>query len=506
MKNFPIRLIVIIGLCFTGCSGISDGLQHKNEDKNSPLLFVYSITVNNFKDVTYTRDVEISINPGEASEVRFSNDQINWSSWESAVTFKTWVIPGNNSVKTVYVEFRKNGITINSAYDDIEFIEKLLPETFMDHDNFGTSVAISADGTTVIMGGENFSVANAMGFTYKPGGAIIYKYDGIRWNAAVLVPNGASDGDKFGASVSLNGDGNLAIIGSPGFNDEQGRILMYRYNSTSGQWEFKTYVTGAADSCFGNSVALSRNGQFALGGAVSGNSRKGEAILYSVLPSSLSFLRAFYAADGAAEDRFGCSVSVNNDASVIVAGAEQKKVLSFTNSGKIYVFKGAGASYTQSEIIYNNPDYSFFFGCSTSVSSDGTVICAGAKGSFFEKGSVYVFRFDGTGYIQYDVLDVAGSASDQFGYSVALSADGNSVIAGSPYADIGTTDSGKLIRFNFNGSDYVRADEYFSTDPTFEKHLGISAAINDSKDVHIGGAIKDVYNLKACGTSYVFRN
>lgn len=506
MKILPIRLTVLISICFAGCSGISDGLQHTNKDKNSPVLFDYSITINSFQDTTYIRDVEISVNPGEAAEVRFSNDQINWSSWESALIYKNWVIQGNSELKTVYAEFRKDDQTIKSASDDIEFIEKLLPETFRDYDNFGTSVAISSDGGTVLMGGENYSVTNSMGFTYKPGGAIIYKFDGIRWNTSVLVPNGASDGDKFGASVSLSSDGNLAIVGSPGFNGNSGRILMYRYNVISGLWEFKTSVWGASSSYFGNSVALSRNGQYALAGAVSGNTRKGESVLYSVLTSNLVFLRFFHASDGAAEDRFGCSVSMNNDASVIVVGAEQRNVSSFTNSGKLYVFKGSGASYTQSEIVSSNPDYNFFFGCSTSISSDGSVICAGAKGSSFEKGSVYVFRFDGTGYIQHELLDAGGGASDQFGYSVALSADGNTVIAGSPYADTGSMDSGKLIRFNFNGSNYIRSDEYFSSDPTFEKLLGISAAINDSKNVLIGGAIKDVYNLKACGSSYVFRN
>lgn len=503
MKIFLYRFIVIVIFCFTGCSAITEGLQHVSKTNNRP---DYSIVINNFQDITYTRDVEISVNPGEASEIRFSNDGINWSTWESIIILKQWVLSERSSLKTVYAEFRKEGLTTNSASDDIEFIEKLLPETFRDNDNFGTSVAVSADGTTAIMGGENFSVTNGLGFTYRPGGAIIYKYDGIRWNSTVLVPDGASENDKFGASVSISADGNLAVVGSPGFNSNSGRVLMYRYNSISGIWEYKASVSGSASSYFGNSLALSKDGQFALCAAVYGNMRKGEAFLYSVLPAGLSPVRAFNAADGLAEDRFGCSVSVNNDASVIVIGAEQRKVSDFTSSGIIYVFKNTGASWSQIEIQCDNPDYNVYFGCSTSVSSDGNVICAGAKGAFLEQGSMYVFRFDGLNYIQYSIPDAAGSAGDQFGYSAAVSGDGSTVIAGSPYADKGTPESGKLIRYVFDGSDYVKTDEYYSTDPNFGKHLGISAAISDTCILYISGAIKDIYSSKQCGTSYVFRN
>ena len=63
-----------------------------------------------------------------------------------------------------------------------------------------------------------------------------------------------------------------------------------------------------------------------------------------------------------------------------------------------------------------------------------------------------------------------------------------------------------MIRYVFNGFNYIKTNVYFSTDSTFEKHLGISAVLNDSKNVYIGGAIKDIYNQKECGTSYVFRH
>lgn len=500
-------LFFIALICCNGCTNFADGLLHTPAHGSSNILYEYSITINDFSNVTYVRDVEITVNPGEASQMRFSNDQVIWSPWESASTVRAWILSERSSVKTVYAEFRRDGLTINDASDDIEFIEKLLPGSSRDFDKFGTSVDISTDGSTAIMGAEDYTYTNPSGFTYKPGCAVIYRYDGERWNSSLLVPGGASGYDKFGASVSISGDGNTAIVGSPGFNGNSGRVLLYRYNSVSGTWGLVTSLTGAVGSYFGNSVALSRNGGYAACAAVYGNARKGEVLLYSVTPSGLSLLRTLLADDGIAEDRFGCSVSVNNDASVVVAGAEQRKVGDCTNSGALYVFRQSGADYEQEQVQCALPDYNYYTGCSTSVSDDGNVISAGARGASFEQGRVFVFRYNpvSSQYTQYDIIDNAGEAGDQSGYSIALSGDGSILVAGSPYADYALDDSGKLARYYFNGSGYDKIAEYSYSDPAYEKHLGVSAAIDGPGNICIGGAIKDIYNHDECGTSYVFR-
>ena len=511
MKKLFSCYSTIIIICLTGCSNISDGLQHTSVHIPADILYEYSITINNFSDVTYERDVIITVNPGEASAMRFSNDQVNWSEWEStSSTVREWILSERSSVKTVYAEFRRDGLMINYASDDIEFIEKLLPGSSMNFDKFGTSVDISADGFTAIMGAEDYSYTNASGFTYKSGCAIIYKYDGVRWNPALplLVPGGASGFDKFGASVSISGDGNTAIVGSPGFKGNNGRVLLYRYDISAGAWIFITSITGASGSYFGNSVALSKDGLYAACAAVYGNSRKGEVLLYSVSPSALNLRRTLRADDGLAEDRFGCSVSINNDASVIVAGADHRKVGEYTNSGCVYVFRKSGSDYVQVSAPCSAPDYNMYSGCSTSVSADGKIICAGAKGYSEGRGCLLVFNFDsGSGqYIQQGIIANEGEAGEQLGYSVDMSGDGSIILAGSPYADSGITDSGKLSRYTLNGGGYIKNGEYCPTDPVYQKHLGVSAAMDDEGAVFIGGAIKDIYNNYECGTTYVFRN
>ncbi len=503
--KFFFKGVIILPLVLAGCSGITDGLQHDAGQSKSDALQSYSITIENFSPVTYTRDVEISVNPGEASEMRFSNNLSEWSAWESAAEYKEWILPENSSMKRVYAEFRKDGAMVNSASDEIEFIEKLLPPSPGENDKSGSSVAISSDGLTAVVGGENHTVTTGSGFTYRPGSVIIYRYDGIRWNPAIMVPDGASDNDRFGASVSISSDGTLIAVGSPGFSGSSGRVILYRFNTLTGGWDYVAQAAGGAGSCLGYSVALSGNGSHLLAGGVTGNSRKGEAILYSVQTSGLSHVKTFSSLSSVAEERFGCSVSLNNDASVAVIGAEQKANGVFTNNGAVYLFRISGASYVETELSPGIPGYNLFFGCSVSVSDNGDVVCAGAKGASLEKGRVYLFRYNSPVYSEYIVQDDLGAAGDQFGYSAAVSGDGEMVITGSPYADTVYPDSGKLMLFEFNGSSYAPADEFLSSDPYNEKHLGTASALSDSKDVFIGGAIKDIYNLKRCGTSYVFR-
>jgi hypothetical protein len=78
----------------------------------------------------------------------------------------------------------------------------------------GTSVAISADGNTAIVGGP--------GDSNPAGAAWIYIRSGATWRqqGSKLIGTGAVLGAFQGQSVSLSADGNTAIVG--GYNDSMG--------------------------------------------------------------------------------------------------------------------------------------------------------------------------------------------------------------------------------------------------------------------------------------------
>jgi len=500
--------ITLFTTLLIGCSGISDGLEHKNSDDSGDASYSYSININNSSEYIYVRDATLIINSGDAVYMRFSNDDISWTEWEPVCEEKSWILTGMNSSKTVYAEFRKPDDQIVKVSDSIEFVEKIFSKNNNPDELFGISVDVSGDGNTVIAGGENSPYTSSLGFTYNPGTANIYVYDGIRWNISVLSLVGASDGDLYGKSVSLNDSGNIAFVGSPGYDGGRGRVLMFSYDSVSHSWQFIDEVVGDADSSLGNSVAVSGNGNILAVSAVTGNSRKGEVKVYSVAGTTgLTLLGSFSAGDGEAEDRFGCDVSISNDGSVIVVGAEQKKVGVYTNSGKIYVYRKVSSVYVSTSLQCSVSDYNIFFGCSVSISDDGDIVCSGARGDSSEKGLVYVFRYDSLSdvYTSYTISDSNGSMGDQFGYSVECSGDGSSIWIGSPYFDYIFNDAGKVSKYSFDGGSYYKEDEYLASESTYQKLLGYSTAISDSENVKVFGAIGDMLNSSDCGSCYIFR-
>ena len=91
----------------------------------------------------------------------------------------------------------------------------------------GISVSLSADGNTAIVGGEADN-GNA-------GAAWVWTRSGGVWTqqGAKLVGSGASSGAQQGSSVSLSADGTTAIVGGPGDNNYAGAAWVFAA-STSG--------------------------------------------------------------------------------------------------------------------------------------------------------------------------------------------------------------------------------------------------------------------------------
>jgi hypothetical protein len=69
----------------------------------------------------------ISASDGESGvvEMRFSNDEVSWSSWEPYSTSKIWTLSSGVGTKTVYTQFRNGaGLDSGSYSDSIELVEE----------------------------------------------------------------------------------------------------------------------------------------------------------------------------------------------------------------------------------------------------------------------------------------------------------------------------------------------------------------------------------------------
>jgi len=145
----------------------------------------------------------------------------------------------------------------------------------------GSSVALSADGNTLFIGGyaDNFGVGAAWAWKRSAG---VWTQQGSK-----LVGTGAIGDAQQGASVSLSDDGNTAIVGGPHDNDlgEFGAGATWVWKRSGSVWTqqgTKIFGAGAIGSASqGYSVSLSGDGKTALIGGYSHDTNNGAAWVFS---------------------------------------------------------------------------------------------------------------------------------------------------------------------------------------------------------------------------------
>jgi hypothetical protein len=141
----------------------------------------------------------------------------------------------------------------------------------------GFSIALSADGNAVIVGG--------LGDNSYTGAAWVFGRNGTTWTQQgnKLVGMGAVGIARQGHSVALSADGNSAMVGGPYDNSYIGAAWVYsRVGTVWSQQGNKLVGTGAVGRPEqGFSVALSADGSTAIAGGIADNRVTGAAWVHS---------------------------------------------------------------------------------------------------------------------------------------------------------------------------------------------------------------------------------
>ena len=184
---------------------------------------------------------------------------------------------------------------------------------------FGYRLDISSDGTIV-----------AIAASYNPLGYVgVYQYDPTSADWTKIGSNiVGEDIDGFGQSVAISSDGTRVVIGAPFNNDFTGAVRVYEYDGID--WiQLGSDIDGeAAGDLFGRSVAISSDNPpdlfvaiGATGNDDNGNNA-GHARVYQYDPTSADWVQRGADIDGEAErDAFGTSVHLNNGGTVVAIGA-----------------------------------------------------------------------------------------------------------------------------------------------------------------------------------------
>ena len=175
-------------------------------------------------------------------------------------------------------------------------------------------------------------------------------------------------------------------------------------------------------------------------------------------------------------DRFGWAVDVDGDYAVVTSLFDQG---ASPVSGTATVFQRGGSSWSQTQILApTDGATSDWFGRSVSIQGNTIAIGAPQDDDFgAECGSVYIYTFNGTSWIQQSKLTAAdANAGDNFGQSVALS--GASIVIGAPFDDDAGSSSGSAYIFTFNGTSWNQQAKLTASDASSSDSFGYGVALD----------------------------
>jgi subtilisin-like proprotein convertase family protein len=185
--------------------------------------------------------------------------------------------------------------------------------------NQGGSVALSADGNTALVGGY--------GDNSFAGAVWVYSRNGMVWNqqGPKLVGTGAVGNASQGRSVSLSADGNTAVVGGNNDNVDAGATWVFTRDDTVWTQDGpKLTGSGAIGNSFqGRSVSVSGNGTIAIVGGTRDNASAGATWEFTRTSSGWYQEGVKFVGTGAvgglpAEQ--GVSVSISGDGNTALVG------------------------------------------------------------------------------------------------------------------------------------------------------------------------------------------
>src|SRR5579884_1630188 len=153
----------------------------------------------------------------------------------------------------------------------------LTNSTDVANNNFGVAVTVSTDGTTALIGDDCANTCKGAADIYHVSSETAWTTTSTP--TAVLTNSGDATYDYFGDAVALSADGTTALIGDYYFPNDSGLGSAYIYQAASeASWSststptsnLTNQATGSCPTCyvwFGESVALSPDGTIALVGA-----------------------------------------------------------------------------------------------------------------------------------------------------------------------------------------------------------------------------------------------
>ena len=302
---------------------------------------------------------------------------------------------------------------------------------------------------------------------------------------------------------------------------------------------------GAAISGDGNTVAIGAphesGGSRGVNGNQNDNSAYGSGAVYVFVRSGSGWAQQAYVkpSNPQMSAEFGHAVALSADGNTLAVSAYweasnatgvngNQNDESIPQAGAVYVFTRTGATWTQQAYVkasntgeagtadsFGDGDQ---FGVSLALSDDGATLAVGAisedsraagingnqaDNSATSAGAVYVFTRDGNAWAQQAYVKAANpDAADMFGYSVSLSADGNTLAAGSydeggsPRQVNGTPDNmrrgaGAVYVFTRSGGAWAQQAYIHASNAEAGDSFGVNVVLSDDGNTLLASSLDE---------------
>ena len=213
----------------------------------------------------------------------------------------------------------------------------------------GHGVALSADGNTAIVG--------APGDSNGVGAAWVWTRSGGVWTKQVkLVPGTAIGQAHFGDNVALSADGTIALVAGPGDSLDSSGVATgaaWAFSNRNGFWIEEAKLVDTSTSFQGSSVAVSGDSTTALSGAVGDNGGVGAAVVWIRSPAGAWTKQAKLIGSGAiGKSEQGGSVALSGGGNTAIVGGVCDNVSDLTFPchnpiGAAWVFTRSGGVWSQ---------------------------------------------------------------------------------------------------------------------------------------------------------------
>lgn len=328
-----------------------------------------------------------------------------------------------------------------------------------------------------------------------------------------LIPASIEAGDDFGYSIDISADGSVMVIGAY-LDDDIGTYsgAAYVYRKVGNEWveEAKLVGTGIiGNTRFGNDVSISGDGNTIAVSAARINSYRGAVYIYKYQNGVWVESTILTALDAANSDYFGQAVDLSSDGTRIAVAAFYDDEVAY-NTGSIYMFHDNGSAWTQvNKLIVNDPEANDSLGYSIVISADGNTMVAGTtrkgvNGNYI--GAAYVFTWSGVSWIQTQKLTASdGISADYFGFSVATSSNGNVIAVGATGTDDKGANSGSVYIYKKIGESWIQSSKVITANNIQSDQFGKRVSLSGDGTTMLVSSPYANINGAATGAGFIFK-